>query len=89
MPLIADLHHFDEEQNPDPHQVKGRIRIRIKAKKRSSPDQNLYTTIQGNLVGSVRGCTVMTVLLALRYTGTSSDVSVESDYLGLQSIYDW
>jgi hypothetical protein len=34
-PLVADLHHFDEEQDPDPDfiEVKSQIRIRIKAKR--------------------------------------------------------
>jgi hypothetical protein len=32
MPVVSDLHHFHEKQDadPDPHQVKGRIQIRIK-----------------------------------------------------------
>ncbi len=34
MPVVADSHHSDEEQelNQDPHQVKSRIRIHIKVK---------------------------------------------------------
>ncbi len=30
--MVADLHHFDEEQDPDPGQNQSRIWIRIKVK---------------------------------------------------------
>ncbi len=36
MPVVADLQHFDEEQDldldPDPHQSEGRIRIKAKGR---------------------------------------------------------
>jgi hypothetical protein len=35
--LVADSHHFDEEQDPDPHQTESQIRIRI-TKKSLCPD---------------------------------------------------
>ncbi len=40
-PVVTDSHHFDEEQDPDPHfkWKVGRIPIRIKKKK--DPDSHL------------------------------------------------
>jgi hypothetical protein len=35
---IADLHHFNEEQNPDPLQSKNRIRISMEVKKNPNSD---------------------------------------------------
>ncbi len=34
MPVVKDLHYFDEEQDPDPPQVQGRSRVRIVVKGR-------------------------------------------------------
>jgi hypothetical protein len=46
-PVVADLHHFDEEQDPDPDRinVNSRILIHIKAKRGSGSAPTVYQLI--------------------------------------------
>ncbi len=50
IPVVADSHHFDEEQDLDPHSVKSwiRIRIPIKVKQIRNPVINI-----GNMINII------------------------------------